>query len=141
MLPDQIQPDSVQRNLLKVTPSSFGAENLDSENQNGDDRISTHIQRSLSAGKCGAGRGNLKQRVRNMRLLNTQLVFSVLTVSLLAAPAFAGYVHRQPLDKQVTQSKDAPSNAVIVHGRVVGQDPDPRIRSEISRDEDSLHGE
>jgi hypothetical protein len=76
-----------------------------------------------------------------MTLLNTKLVFSVLAVSLLATPAFAGYVNRQPLDRQVAQSEEALSNAVIVHGRVVGQDPDPKIRSEISRDEDSLHGE
>jgi hypothetical protein len=76
-----------------------------------------------------------------MRLLNTTLVFSVLAVSLLTAPAFAGYVHRQPLDQQVAQSEEASSNAVIVHGRVVGQDPDPKIRSEISREADSLHGE
>jgi hypothetical protein len=76
-----------------------------------------------------------------MRLFNTKLVFSVLAVSSLAAPAFAGYVQRQLSDQQVAQSEAAPSNAVIVHGRVVGQDPDPRIRSEISRDEDSLHGE
>jgi hypothetical protein len=76
-----------------------------------------------------------------MRLLNTKLVFSVLAVSVLAAPALAGYVHQQSSDQQVAQTEAAPSNAVIVHGRVVGQDPDPRIRSEISRDEDSLHGE
>jgi hypothetical protein len=76
-----------------------------------------------------------------MRLLNEQLVFSVLAVSMLAAPAFAGYVHRQPLDQQVAQPEAASDNAVIVHGRVVGRDPDPRVRSEISRDEDSLHGE
>jgi hypothetical protein len=76
-----------------------------------------------------------------MRLLKAKLVFSVLAVSLLAAPAFAGYVQRQLSDQQVAQSEAAPSNAVIVHGRVVGQDPDPKIRSEISRDEDSLHGE
>ena len=76
-----------------------------------------------------------------MRLLNTKLVYSVLAVSLLAGPAFAGYVNRQPLDQQVAQSEEASSNTVIVHGREVGQDPDPKIRSEISRDEDSLHGE
>jgi hypothetical protein len=76
-----------------------------------------------------------------MTLLNTKLVFSVLAVSLLATPAFAGYVNRQPSDQQLAQSEAAPNNAVIVRGRVVGQDPDPRIRSEISRDEDSLHGE
>jgi hypothetical protein len=68
-----------------------------------------------------------------MRLSNAKLVFSVLAVSLLTAPAFAGYVHPQSSDQQVAQSEAAPSNAVIVHGRVVGQDPDPKIRSEISR--------
>jgi hypothetical protein len=76
-----------------------------------------------------------------MRVFNTKLVFSVLAVSLLAAPAFAGYAHQQLSDQQVAQSEVAPSNAVIVRGRVVGRDPDPRIRSEILRDEDSLHGE
>ena len=119
----------------------YNVKNLDSANQNGDDRISTHIQFGLSAGRCGAERGNLKQRVRNMRLLNAKSVFSVLAVSLLATPTFAGYVPRQPSDQQVAQSETAPGNDVIVRGRVVGRDPDPRIRSEISRDEDSLHGE
>jgi hypothetical protein len=76
-----------------------------------------------------------------MRLFNTKLVFSALAVSLLAAPALAGYEHRQLSDQQVAQSEAAPSNVVIVHGRVAGQDPDPKFRSEISRDEDSLHGE
>jgi hypothetical protein len=76
-----------------------------------------------------------------MRLLNTKLVFSVLAVTLLTAPAFAGYVPRQPSDQQVAHSETAPGNDVIVRGRVVGRDPDPRIRSEILRDEDSLHGE
>ena len=110
-------------------------------NQPGDHRVSTDIRPDPSVSRCDAGTGNLKQKVPNMRLLNTTLIFSVLTVSLLAAPAFAGYVHQQLSDQQIAQSEAAPSNAVIVHGRVVGQDPDPKIRSEISRDEDSLHGE
>jgi hypothetical protein len=76
-----------------------------------------------------------------MRLFNTKLVYSVLAVSLLTAPAFAEYVHRQPSDQRVAQSESAPGNDVIVRGRVVGRDPDARIRSEILRDEDSLHGE
>jgi hypothetical protein len=76
-----------------------------------------------------------------MRLFNTKLIYSVLAVSLLTAPAFAEYVHRQPSDQRVAQSEAAPGNDVIVRGRVVGRDPDPRIRSEILRDEDSLHGE
>jgi hypothetical protein len=109
-------------------------------NQTGNHRISTDMPRDPSVGNYDAGTGNLKQRVRIMRLLNTTLIFSALGASLLAVPAFAGYV-QQSSDQQVAQSEAAPSNTVIVHGRVVGQDPDPKIRSEISRDEDSLHGE
>jgi hypothetical protein len=76
-----------------------------------------------------------------MTSLNTKLVFSALSVALLATPAIAGDTHRQPLSQKTTPIGGAASNDVVVHDRVVGRDPDPGIRSEISRESDSLHGE
>jgi hypothetical protein len=76
-----------------------------------------------------------------MMSLNTKLVFSALGVALLATPAIAGSTHRQPLSQETTQSNDIASNDVVVRDRVIGRDPDLGIRSEISREFDSLHGE
>ena len=76
-----------------------------------------------------------------MRSLNTKLIFSALGIVLFAAPASAGYPHRQPTDRQTAQFDALASNDVVVHDRVVGRDPDLRIRSELLRDADSLRGE
>jgi hypothetical protein len=76
-----------------------------------------------------------------MTSLNTKLVFSALGIALFATPAIAGDTHRQPLSQKTTPIGGSASNDVVVHDRVVGRDPDPSIRSEISRESDSLHGE
>jgi hypothetical protein len=83
----------------------------------------------------------LEREFTTMASLNTKLVFSALSVALLATPAIAGDTHRQPLSQNTMQSNDFTNNDVIVHDRVVGRDPDLKIRSEISRESDSLHGE
>ena len=76
-----------------------------------------------------------------MTSLNTKSVFSALGIALFATPAIAGNTHRQPLSQKTTPIGGFAGNDVIVHDRVVGRDPDPNIRSEISRESDSLHGE
>lgn len=76
-----------------------------------------------------------------MTSLNTKLVFSALSVALFATPAVAGDTHRQSPSQMTTHSNDIASNDVVVRDRVIGRDPDPGIRSEISREFDSLHGE
>lgn len=76
-----------------------------------------------------------------MTSLNTKLVFSALGIALFATPAIAGDTHRQPLSQMTMHSNDIASNDVVVRDRVIGRDPDPGIRSEISREFDSLHGE
>lgn len=74
-----------------------------------------------------------------MTSLNTKLVFSALGIALLATPAIAQDTHRQPLNQKTIGG--SASNDVVVHDRVIGRDPDLGIRSEISREFDSLHGE
>jgi hypothetical protein len=77
-----------------------------------------------------------------MRSVNTKLAFSALGVALLAAaPAFAESPYRQSLAQQNGRLEIPASNDVVIHDRVVGRDPDLRIRSELSRDADSLRGE
>jgi hypothetical protein len=76
-----------------------------------------------------------------MTSLNTKLVFSALSVALLATPTIAGGTYREPLSQKTTQSNDFTNNDVVLHDRVVGRDPDLKIRSEISREADSLYGE
>jgi hypothetical protein len=83
----------------------------------------------------------LKREYTTMRSLNTTLIFSALGVALLATPAIAGNTHPQPQGQRTTLIDDSASNDVVVHDRVVGRDPDLRIRSELSRDADSLYGE
>jgi hypothetical protein len=83
----------------------------------------------------------LEREFTTMTLLNTKLIFSALAIALLATPAIAGDTHRHPLSQKTTSIGDSASNDVVVHDRVVGRDPDPSIRSEISRESDSLHGE
>jgi len=69
-----------------------------------------------------------------MKSLNAKLVFSALSVALLAAPALAQRPQYQP-------AVAAPSNDVVVRGHVVGADPDANIRAALLREWDSLHGE
>ena len=53
-----------------------------------------------------------------MRALNTTLIFSALGIVLFAAPASAGYPHRQPSDRQTAQFDALASNDEVVHDRV-----------------------
>jgi hypothetical protein len=76
-----------------------------------------------------------------MTSLNTKLVFSALGIALLATPAVAEDTHRQPLSQKAMRIGSSASNDVVAHDRVIGRDPDLGIRSEISREFDSLHGE
>jgi hypothetical protein len=76
-----------------------------------------------------------------MTSFNKKLAFSALSVALLATPAIAGDTHRQALSQMTMHSNDIASNDVVVRNRVIGRDPDLGIRSEISREFDSLHGE
>ena len=66
-----------------------------------------------------------------MRSLNTKLVFSALGVALLATPAIAGNTHPQPQGQRTTLIDNSTSDDVVVHDRVVGRDPDLRIRGEL----------
>ena len=76
-----------------------------------------------------------------MTSLRTKLVFSALGIALFATPAIAGDTHRQPLSQMTMYSAGVASNDVVVRNFVIGRDPDLGIRSEISREFDSLHGE
>ena len=59
-----------------------------------------------------------------------KLIMSVLGIALLATPAFAQKPHH-PVTHQAVQSQ---TNAVQFDGHVIGADPDPQIRSELTRD-------
>lgn len=77
-----------------------------------------------------------------MTSLNTKLVFSALLASRCSQPLLSpGGTYREPLSQKTTQSNDFTNNDVVLHDRVVGRDPDLKIRSEISREADSLYGE
>jgi hypothetical protein len=90
----------------------------------------------------GAAPGaNLEKRVHNDEITQHELVFSALSVALLATPAIAGNTHSQTQGQRTTLIDDSASDDVDVHDRVDGRDPDLRIRGELSRDADSLHGE
>ncbi len=75
-----------------------------------------------------------------MRTLNTKLLLCALGVALLATPSLAQNPYRQPLD-QAVQFQDRAIDEVVSDGRVIGADPDPRVRSELLRDYGSLEGE
>jgi len=65
-----------------------------------------------------------------MKSLNTKLVLSVLGIAMLAAPAFAQGSHHpvaHPAQLQGLYNSTGASNPN-------GTDPDPQIRSELSRD-------
>jgi hypothetical protein len=69
-----------------------------------------------------------------MKSLNTKLVLSAVGIALLATPAFAQRTHRQVVHPTQSQIQ-VPSNDVVQYGdRVIGADPDPQIRTELSRD-------
>jgi hypothetical protein len=84
-------------------------------------------------------RGNTSTKVGNMRSLNTKLALSALGVALLATPSFADNLYRQPSD-QTKQFQGRSIDEVVVDGQVIGADPDPRIRGELSRDYGSSEG-
>jgi hypothetical protein len=62
-----------------------------------------------------------------MKSLNTKLLLSALGIALLVGPAVAQRLPDQSI--------------VVVNGKVVGADPDSQIRTQLSREWDSLHGE
>jgi len=70
-----------------------------------------------------------------MTPFNAKLLLSALGLALIATPAVAA-----PND-QAASSYRPSANTVIVEGKVVGADPDARIRSALTREWDSLHGE
>ena len=76
-----------------------------------------------------------------MKSLNTKLVLSALGVALLATPAFAQKPHHQPSHQLTTQFRGPATDDVVVDGRVIGADPDLQIRSQLSREYDSLQGD
>jgi hypothetical protein len=68
-----------------------------------------------------------------MRSFNTKLVLSALGIAaMLTSPAFAQRPQRQ--HSHPTVQYQGASDAVQFNGVVVGSDPDPQIRSELSRD-------
>jgi hypothetical protein len=64
-----------------------------------------------------------------------KFVISIGLLAALASPVLAqassGYERQQLVH---AQSAAAPSDVVIVDGKVVGQDPDPGIRQDIRKD-------
>jgi hypothetical protein len=71
-----------------------------------------------------------------MNALNNKMILSVLSVALLATPAFAQRPHRQSSQQQTTQFQNDPSDDAIVNGRYVGVDPNPNFRTELNNDSD-----
>jgi len=74
-----------------------------------------------------------------MRTTNTTFVISALGVALLATPAFADNLNRQS-SEETARLQGPAVNEVVHDGRVIGADPDLRIRSELLRDYDSSEG-
>jgi hypothetical protein len=73
-----------------------------------------------------------------MRVLKTKLCLSTVAVMLLAAPAFASNAHRSD---QSIQLQTSLIDEVVLDGRVIGSDPDPRIRGELLRGYSSREGD
>jgi hypothetical protein len=66
------------------------------------------------------------------------LFLSALGIAFLATPAFAQDPHRW---SHTTPFQGPSIEEVIFDGRVIGADPDPRIRSELLRDYPSHDGD
>jgi len=73
-----------------------------------------------------------------MKSLNTKSVLTALVIVLLATPAFSQGAHRH---SQATSFQTSSIDQVVLDGRVIGSDPDPRIRSELLRGYSSLEGD
>jgi hypothetical protein len=113
-------------------------EHLHLANQKCGDRIfaDTRVGRALVG---TLPRGFPKTKATIMRTTNTTFVISALGVALLATPAFADNLNRQSSEE--TARLQGPAVDEVIHdGRVIGADPDPRIRSELLRDYDSSEG-
>jgi hypothetical protein len=74
-----------------------------------------------------------------MKSRNPKLALSALALALLATPAMAQKLQRQ--SSQTTEFQGPAIDEVVVDGRIVGSDPDLRIRSELLRDYSSLEGD
>jgi hypothetical protein len=76
-----------------------------------------------------------------MKAISTTLILSALGVALLGASASAQMPQRQSLDQQIPYGENPARDDVVLNGRVVGRDPDRQIRSQLSREWDSLQAE
>jgi hypothetical protein len=65
-----------------------------------------------------------------------KLVTAIGLLAVLASPVLAKSHPAEQRDARAAyaQSVGAPSDAVVVDGKVVGQDPDPNVRLELMRD-------
>jgi hypothetical protein len=75
-------------------------------------------------------------------MLDTKLVLSALGIALLATPAFAQNPHRQSSGWQTTEFESrAHDGDAVLNGRIVGRDPDVRIRGELVRNIEPIDGD
>jgi hypothetical protein len=88
-----------------------------------------------------ASRATLNRENGTMKSLNTKLALSALGVALLATPAFAQKPHHHRAPQLQTQFQNPRSDDVVVDGHVIGADPDPQIRSQLSREYEGLQGD